>query len=74
MKFERSDHVSIRGLRGTWVAITVNAGSFCSVTDCDIKGGNDALGTIQFISGDADSSWGHHNRIARNTVRNGANR
>ena len=71
--FSRSDHVRIRGIFGTWATITIVDGSYCTVSECDIKGGNDALGTIVFINGDNDVSYGLHNRAIHNTIRNGAN-
>jgi hypothetical protein len=73
LTFSRSDHVRIRGIFGTWATITIVDGSHCTVNECDIKGGNDALGTIVFIAGDNDVSFGLHNHAMHNTVRNGAN-
>ena len=71
--FSHSDHVRIHGIRGTWATVTIADGSHCSVRECDLKGGNDALGTIVFVSGDHDPSWGLHNHATNNIIRNGAN-
>jgi hypothetical protein len=71
--FSGSNHVTIRGLRGMWLSVTISDGSYCQITGCDIKGGNDVLGTIVIVSGDSGFNWGLHNRVTQNTIRNGGN-